>query len=493
MRPSISRFLVSGSPLLALPLASSADVPGWLNWRGPQQVGVSNEKNLPDKIDPKKPLWIQNFPGASTPVVANGRVYVMTFLGEGTELQEGVACFDAETGKPVWQQFFSDFLSDIIYRRYATSSPTIDPETGNVYMQGTQGILAAFTPDGKLLWKHSLMEMLGRLTFPNGRTPAPVIDGDYVITRYITANWGAQGPAGDRFYAFDKKTGELVWASSPSDRPKDNSFSMPYFGMLDGKRVFYASCGDGSVVCVNARTGDPLWRVPLGKSGINASVLVYNNERVIAIYGTPYEPGQLVAFKIPKVTPKGTNAPVVVQRSEVQIWATDLSTSTSSPILVGDRIYVVSEKGDLCCVDVNDGRVLWKLKIGIEQRNSCPVFADGKIYVPMLDDPASKGQEGSEAGSMGAFYIIKPGDRAGEIINHVALDGRCFGTPTLYNGKIYMQTTRHLYAFGNKGNNSGLPPETPAEPWSRAGAAAQLQIVPSEVLLRPGQTASFRI
>jgi len=260
MRLSISRLLVSGLPLLALPLASSADVSGWLNWRGPQQIGVSNEKNLPDNIDPKKPLWIQNFPGASTPVVANGRVYVMTFLGEGTELQEGVACFDAETGKPVWQQLFSDFLSDIIYRRYATSSPTIDPETGNVYMQGTQGILAAFTPDGKLLWKHSLMEMLGRLTFPNGRTPAPVIDGDYVITRYITANWGAQGPAGDRFYAFDKKTGDLVWASSPSDRPKDNSFSLPYFGMLDGKRVFYATCGDGSVVCVNAppatRSGD---------------------------------------------------------------------------------------------------------------------------------------------------------------------------------------------------------------------------------------------
>src|SRR4051812_29248576 len=478
----------------AAPGQASADVRGWLNWRGPQQNGTSTEKNLPDKIDPKKPLWVQNFPGASTPVVANGKVYIMCFVGEGTELQEGVACFDAETGKPLWQQMFSDFLSDIIYRRYATSSPTVDPETGNVYMQGTQGILAAFTADGKLLWKHSLMEVLGRLTFPNGRTPAPVIDGDYVITRYITANWGAQGPAGDRFYAFDKKTGELVWASSPSDRPKDNSFSLPYFGMLEGKRVFYATCGDGSVVCVNARTGDPIWRVGLGKSGINASVLVYNNERVIAIYGTPYEPGQMVAFKIPRISPRpGEPGPIVVPRSKVELWANDLSTSTSSPILVGDRIYVVSEKGDLCCVDVNDGKVLWKLKIGIEQRNSCPVFADGKIYVPMLDDPASKGQEGSEAGSTGAFYIIKPGDRAGEIISHAALDGRCFGTPTIYNGKIYMQTTRHLYAFGAKGNNSGLAAETPPEAWPKPGPATQLELIPSEVLLRPGQKASFRI
>ncbi len=478
---------------LGVSTSAFAGVRGWLNWRGPQQNGTSTEKNLPDKIEAKKPLWMNNYRGASTPVVADGKVYIMCFLGEGPELQEGVACFDAETGKPVWQQLFSDFLSDIIYKRYATSSPTIDEETGNVYMQGTQGNLAAFSADGKLLWKHSLMETLGRLTFPNGRTASPVVDGDLIITRGIMANWGAQGPAGDRFYAFDKKTGELVWASSPGDRPKDNSFSMPYIGMQDGKRMLYATCGDGSVVGINARTGEAIWRVPLGKSGINASVLVYNNERVIAIYGTPYEPGQMVAFKIPKVKPEGTNAPVVVPRSKVELWANDLSTSTSSPILVGDRIYVVSEKGDLCCVDVNDGRVLWKLKIGIEQRNSCPVFADGKIYVPMLDDPASKGEAGSEAGSTGAFYIIKPGERAGEIINHAALDGRCFGTPTIYNGKIYMQTTRHLYAFGNKGKNSGLSMEMASEAWPTPGPATQLEIIPSEVLLRPGQAASFRI
>ena len=135
------------------------------------------------------------FPGQSAPVIANGRVFAMGYQGEGPDLQEGVACFDAETGKKLWQHLFSDFLSDTIYLRYATASPAIDPETGNVYIQGTQGILAALTPDGKLLWQHSLMEKFGRLTFPNGRTASPAIDGDLVITRGITANWGAKGPA----------------------------------------------------------------------------------------------------------------------------------------------------------------------------------------------------------------------------------------------------------------------------------------------------------
>jgi outer membrane protein assembly factor BamB len=472
----------------------AAPAKGWLNWRGPQQNGTSRETGLPDNIDPQHPLWVADLPGQSTAVVADGRVYIMGYAGEGANLQEGVTCFDAETGKQLWQQMFSDFLSDTIYLRYATSSPTVDPETGDVYIQGTQGILAAFTRDGKLLWKHSLMEEFGRLTFPNSRTASPVVDKDLVITRGITANWGAQGPAADRFYAFDKKTGELVWSSSPGDRPKDNSYSNPYMGFLDGKRVLYSATGDGAVVCVNARTGDPIWRIPMTKAGINAAVLVHNNDKVICIYGTPYEPGQLVALKIPHVTPTNAAAgPVVVERSSAQLWADDISTSTSSPILVGDRVYVVSEKGDLCCVDANNGNVLWKKKIGIEERNSCPIYADGKLYVPMLDDPAVKTEGSANAGTKGVLYVIKPTDKDGEILAHATLDGRCFGTPTAYNGKIYMQTTRHLYCFGKKGGNSGLPKEQVAEQWPAPGKATQLQVIPSEVLMRPGQSESFRL
>src|SRR5467141_4241892 len=154
---------------IAIPLPA-APVRGWLNWRGPQQNGSSLEKNLPDKIVVKDALWVADFPGQSTPVIANGKLYIMGYLGNGPDLQEGIACFDAETGKKLWEQRYNDFLSDTIYLRYATSSPTVDDETGNVYVQGTQGILAAFTADGKPLWHHSLMEEFGRLTFPNSRT-----------------------------------------------------------------------------------------------------------------------------------------------------------------------------------------------------------------------------------------------------------------------------------------------------------------------------------
>jgi NAD(P)-dependent dehydrogenase (short-subunit alcohol dehydrogenase family) len=43
------------------------------------------------------------------------------------------------------------------------------------------------------------------------------------------------------------------------------------------------------------------------------------------------------------------------------------------------------------------------------------------------------------------------------------LDGKCFGTPVAYNGKLYMQTTKHLYCWGKKGNSTGLAEEAKAE------------------------------
>lgn len=496
MKASSSKISLTAALLLAACAADlSAATTGWLSWRGPAQNGNSKETGLPDKIVTKEALWTADFPGQSTPVIADGKLYIVGYLGDGPDLQEGVTCFDAETGQKLWERRYSDFLSDTIYLRYATSSPTIDPETGNVYMQGTQGILAAFTADGKPLWSHSMMEKFGRLTFPNSRTASPVIDGDLVIARGITANWGAQGPAGDRFYAFDKRTGELVWASSPGDRPRDNSFSHPYLTWFKGMRVFIAATGDGSVVCVNARTGDALWRIPIFKAGINATVNVHNGDKVVVIYGTPYEPGQMVCLKIPDVLPvAGTAGPVVVERQTVEIWSTpEISTSTSSPILVGDRVFVVAEKGDLCCVDVNTGKIFWRLKLGIEQRNACPFYADGKLYIPMLDDPASKAAGEGEAGATGAFYVIKPSDEKGEILSHVALEGRCFGTPVAYNGKVYVQTTRKVYCFGKKGANPGLPAAPEPEKWPAPGPATQLQVIPSEVLLHPGESASFRI
>jgi outer membrane protein assembly factor BamB len=228
-------------------------------------------------------------------------------------------------------------------------------------------------------------------------------------------------------------------------------------------------------------------------------VIVHDNNKVIAVYGTPYDPGTMVALKLPPALPAHDPAagPVVFERKALELWACPLIdkifSSASSPILANDTIYQVTEGGYLVAVDANTGAVKWKLKLGIEERNSCPLFADGRLYVPMLDDPESKGTGETETGTAGAFYIIQPGETEGRVLCHAVLDGRCFGTPVAYNGRVYLQTTRHLYCWGKRGDNPGCPAPTAEPAWPAPGPATQLQVVPSEVLLHPGERASFRV
>jgi outer membrane protein assembly factor BamB len=477
---------------------------GWLDWRGPAQNGTSRETGLPGKLEVSEALWVADFPGQSTPVIADDRLYINGYEGEGPELQEALACFDPETGQKRWEHRFNDFLSDTVYLRYATSSPAIDPETGNVYMQGTQGILACFTADGALLWQHSMMEEFGRMTFPNSRTASPMIDRELVITRGITSNWGVHGAAGDRLYAFDKKTGGLVWTSSPGDRPQDNTFSHPYLDWLDGQRVLYAAGGDCSLFCLNARTGQPLWRTPIAKAGakggINAAVVRYK-DTIIIIHESENldssEIGRMAALRVPHVAPTNSAAgPVVLPTKAVEVWRNPIGSLASSPVLVGDRLYEVSGAGDLCAVDADTGRVLWKKKLGIEQRQSSPFYADGKLYVAMYISaegaPASP-TGNAQAGTTGDLFVIRPGETDAEILSRTQLAGRCYGSPIAHNGKVYVQTDKKLYCFGKRGVNPGFAVEPEPPEWPKPGPAAQLQVIPSEVFLYPGQKVAMRV
>ena len=368
MKPFRTTASLAALLCLLLP-ASAGPVEGWLSWRGPGQNSSSTETSLPTRIDARAPLWAVDFPGQSTPVFAGGRVYINGYLGDGPDLREAVRCLDAETGRVIWEHRESDFLSDTIYLRYSTSSPVIDAETGSVFVQFTAGILCAFSADGALLWKHSMMEEFGRLTFPNSRTASPVVDRDLVITRGITSAWGAHGPAGDRFYAFDKKTGDLVWSSAPGDRPQDNTFSNPYLDFWGGKRVLYSAGGDSSILALNARTGEPLWRFPFAKAGakggINAS-LVRHKDNLIAVHESENldasEIGRMAAFRIPtpdEVKPTNSLTPHVFPPTRLEVWRQPgVGSLASSPIVVDETIYEVTGTGDLTAVDAPTGRLL---------------------------------------------------------------------------------------------------------------------------------------
>ncbi|GAB4466966.1 MAG: PQQ-binding-like beta-propeller repeat protein [Armatimonadaceae bacterium] len=462
--------------------AAQAQVDGWLNWRGPQQTGVSQEKGLPDNWKPggANHLWTMDLGGGGTPIVAGGRVYAFGYAGQGADLQEVLVCADAETSKKLWERRFNDFISDIVYDRYTIGSPCVDAETGNVYVLTSAGIFAAFNRDGKPLWEHPMMDAYGRLTFPNGRTGGPVIENDLVIVRGITANWGGEGPARDRLYAFDKKSGQLVWSSTPSGGPKDNSFAMPVFGWRKGQRVFYTGAGDGSIVCANARTGKPIWRYPVSAGGMNSTVVLYK-DMVIGIHADENldssDSGRMVAIKSDAEGKPDAEGLLNLDKS-AEAWRNDLGTISSSPVIVGNRIYQVVKTGQLVAVDADSGKTLWEYKLAPDQLHASPLYADGKLYVPMQN---------------GMFYILQPTDTGVKELAKVQLAGRCIGAPSVWNGKVYVFSTEKLYCFGKKGNGSGVSKTAATVKYPKPGPTVALQIIPAEVMLRPGEKAKFTV
>ena len=469
MRPLLLSIVLT-APLFA-------DVTGWLDWRGPLQTGASLETGLPDKLTPEKQIWTYDIHGAGTPVIADGLLYAFGFYGEkGEETQEALLCLDAVTGEKKWEARFSDYISDVVYNRYGVGSPVVDPASGNVYLQTSNGRCVGYTRDGKQLWEISLMEDYGRLTFPNGRTGSPAVHGNLVIFHVVTANWGLTGPGADRFYAFDKMTGELVWDSTPGVKPVDSSFAMPVFAKLEGHDVFYAGTGCGNIVCVDANLGTPLWRFQLSQGGVNSQILLNGNDQLIAVHGAENTDasttGRLVAIKIPTTYPKEQ----LVLDKTAELWRNeDLCAFSSSPVLVDGKVYSTIATGSLLCVDAGSGKTLWSEKLGHDQIHASPTFADGKLYVPMLD---------------GSVHIIDPSGEKPKTLSTANLGANCLGAPAVWAGKIYLFSKEKLYCWGSKEGTFKAGP-APAE--ESPGEITQIRIVPAEFSMKAGESTDFKV
>ncbi len=498
-RPAIGclSLLITAS-LLATDLAAQP-VTGWLHWRGPNQNGASAETGLPERWQPggANHLWSLDLPSRGSVVGVTrpdgDRAYVWGYTGQGADLVETLRCIDPDTGRTLWSHDFPDFLSDIIYNRYSIGAPTVDRETGRVYLMTSPGLLLCFDDDGELLWQRSLLEAFGRLTFPNGRTGAPAIVDGLVIVNCISSNWGAEGPGRNRFYAFDKNTGEHVWSSTPGVGPpflKDSSFSSPVFEVRDGRRVFYAGTGCGNVVAVNAQTGEPMWRYQLAVGGVNATPVLHG-DKLIAIHGVENVDdsgrGEMIAIDLNSAMRAYRRAagqadfqgPLQLDNGHV-LWRNDLSMFTSSPTVGGDRIYQCTSKGELVTVDPQTGRVVQTRKLSESQLHASPLYADGKLYVPFWS---------------GDFYILRATDDGVEELEHVELAGDAIGSPTVLNGRVFVTTTEKVYCFGRAtaSGKSDTASLSHGERGEASGYPASLQIIPGELLLRPGDAQAFRV
>ena len=129
------------------------------------------------------------------------------------------------------------------------------------------------SPDGKVLWDRSLPEDYGAVTTHGGRTTSPIIHGDMVILNTLLLAWGDLNRPGNRYMAFDKRTGQTVWISSPQARHYDTNYSTPIVATIDGVDALIVGGTDGSFHALKVNTGEPIWRVDVSKRAILNSAL----------------------------------------------------------------------------------------------------------------------------------------------------------------------------------------------------------------------------
>jgi outer membrane protein assembly factor BamB len=463
---------------LALSLIAASD---WAEWRGPARDGISTEKNLPSKWSPagENLAWKAPYGGRSAPIVMGDRVYLQNIAGKGETEQERIMCFNADTGKLLWEHRFNVYLSDVPPHRVGWASPVGDLATGNVYAFGVGGTLIGLNRDGKVLWERSLGEDFGLLTTHGGRTVSPIIDGDLVIVSGVTFQWGKQhGGGAHRFIAFDKKTGETVYVSAPGGRPYDTTYAPPIIANINGTRLLIQGASDGVVHAIKPQTGEPVWKYEISKRGLNTGVVVHGTTAILTHSEENLASSEMGMMVAVDATAKGT-----LTKDQIK-WVTyGWQGGFSSPVLDGDRLYQIDNSANIAAFDVNTGKQLWLKNLGTIQKAS-PVLADGKLYV------------GTENGK---FFILKPSATGCEILDQEQLGTEAqpeaiIGSAAVSNGRVFFASDSNLYCIGKKANHNTSDRSSSSAVGSNvsSNAVTHVQVVPTELILKPGDKVSFR-
>jgi outer membrane protein assembly factor BamB len=462
---------------LLVPYQRSSSQSDWTDWRGPNRDGVSAEKDLPTHWSPsgENLVWKAPYGGRSGPIVLGDRLFLQNSVGKAETLRERIVCLNADNGKLIWEHLFNVYMSDVPPHRVGWAAPVADPSTGNVYAFGVGGTLIGLSNDGKLLWERSLAEDFGIVTTHGGRTVSPIIEGDLLIVSGITTGWGAQARASHRFMAFDKKTGEAVWVSSPGGRPFDTTYSTPIVREINGTRLLIAGTGDGAVHAIKPQTGEPVWKYEFSKRGINTSVVLRDTTAFVSHSEENLDSSEMGVLAAIDATTKGP-----VGKDQIKWSLKGFQGGYSSPVVDGDRVYQVDNGSNLFAFDTASGKELWKLNLGTIQKSS-PVLGDGKLYV------------GTESGK---FYILKPGPDRCEILDQDVLGSEAtpeavIASVAISRGRVYLVSTDNLYCIGKK--TKALPARTETETSAPSNATpAWLQVVPTELVLKPGDKVHFR-
>lgn len=436
------RFVWLGICLLGVP-AVAAD---WPQWRGPEGQGhAPTARDLPNqwKIGPPGKevaggdniQWRTEIPGRawSSAMIVDDVVWLTTALEHGVG-NEGPPPPGAKKPQPrsvaasvtfralAIDRKDGEILHDLelfsvdnpqpthVLNSFASPSPVIG--SSYLYCQfGDYGTACVDIKKASLVW-HNRSQ---RLNHENGPGSSPVLWKDLLI-------FHCDGSDVQYVVALDRKTGEEVWRTDRSGEMNDNpemkkSYGTPLVTSVGGRDVLLSPASDW-LYGYDPKTGNELWKVKygiLGFSIVPRPVVVDE----VAYISTSFMKTELLALQL---GPTETTQPQILWRYKRSV------PRMPSPLLVGDAVYLFSDKGIATCLDKVTGEARWTGRLG-GSFSSSPILADGKIYV------------GNREGEM---FVIKPGNEL-DILTKNDFDEAIMASPAAIDNSLYVRTDKAMY------------------------------------------------
>ncbi len=393
----------------ALGIVAVAGGADWPQFRGAESNSASADRQPPATWSEKENVaWKVDLPGRgpSSPIVVAGRVLVTCSSGIKQDRLH-VLCFDAGSGKRLWERQFWATGRTLSHPSSANAAPTPCSDGRLVFAFYSSNDLVCLDLEGNLKWLRGLAYDYPYAGNDVGMSSSPVLAGDVVVAQVECQ--------GDSFAAgIDKNSGEGRWRVN---RPREASWSSPVVmrGATPADDVVLLQ-SPSQLTAHDPATGRQRWAYKVACDGISSAVTVD---------GVVYAASKgMTALK-----PTGSIEPEV-------LWNTaNFQPGAASSIVAGGRVVAINRGGVLGCANAADGQILFRVRLQGEFWGT-PALVGNRLYC-IAQNGASQVVELSDDG------------RRGEIVGTGQLDGTIQCSPAVSDGALYVRSDQHLWKIAS--------------------------------------------
>jgi outer membrane protein assembly factor BamB len=386
----------------------------WPEFRGPTAQGHSTATGLPTKWTKSQGVrWRTELPGRawSSPVIAEGKIWLTDAVTKGSEVKLKVVALNAEDGKQVWEAELFE-VKDLgklkMHQKNSHASPSPIYSEGMIYAHFSHlGTACVQASDGKVVWKNN------DHPYPpvHGTGGSPLLVGDLLV-------FNADGASEPKVIALNKKDGSLAWkVGRTSDASRKFSFSTPLLIEVNGEQQIITA-GSGIVQALRPADGSEIWHVSYdqGYSVVPRPVHAHG----MIFVGTGYDKPTALAIK--------TGGTGDVTESHVAWRADKRVPHNPSMIVVEKDLYMLDDKGILSCRDAVTGEVYYEERL-LSNSSASLLHADGHIYA---------------TDEQGETAVVKVGHNP-EVVATNNLNEKILASAAVVDSDLLIRTEKALY------------------------------------------------